>query len=188
MLLFILCSLTGWLCPLPEPAPAVAPISAEVPTAEIEPASFSGIGNPFVGLTEKDDGYCGDDLSGSGWSGSLLWPLEGEVGDGRAFRVGHTAIDINGEVGQPVRAAAFGRVVYAGWSGAGFGNLVVLAHGGGWLTFYGHLSAVSVECGEFVAAGRVIGGVGRTGAATWVHLHFEVRRGRVAFDPMLWLR
>lgn len=192
IILYIIC---GWFgrCLLPQPPAPVAEVAA-APSAD-SPTSFSGIGNPFVGITDKDTGYCGDDLSGSGWSGSLLWPVEGAVNDGRGFRVGHTALDINGYTGQPVLAASAGRVVFYGWSSWGFGNLVVLSHGGGWMTFYAHLTSppevmeqrVGIGCGAEVMAGQLIGYVGQSGAATWPHLHFELRNGRTAYDPAVYL-
>jgi len=94
----------------------------------------------------------------------------------------HEGIDFAGDDGDPVRAAAPGRVVFAR-SYAGYGNLVVLDHDGDLRTAYGHMSAIAVARGDRVAGGQVIGRVGSTGHSTGPHLHFETRvRGRAA-DP-----
>jgi len=66
-------------------------------------------------------------------------------------------------------------VVFAGWSQYGFGYLIVLDHGNGWQSAYAHLSSVGVICGQSVAQGTVIGGLGTTGNSTGPHLHFELR-------------
>lgn len=202
MLLFVLCSLASWICPLPEAPAAITaePITAEnvQPEVGIAVESHPGIGSPFLATGPKDTGYCGDDFdytAGWGWSGSLLWPVAGgTLHEAETFRIGHTGADIDGSTGQAVQAAIGGRVVYAGWSSYGFGNLVILAHGGGWQTFYGHMSSpvetlakLGVICGAAVSRGQTIGYVGQSGAAQWPHVHFEVRNGATAYDPLPFL-
>lgn len=85
----------------------------------------------------------------------------------------HTGIDFGAECGAPVYAAASGNVVRAGWSG-GYGNQIVVEHGGSLATTYNHLSSIGVSSGS-VRRGEVIGQVGTTGLSTGCHLHFEVR-------------
>jgi murein DD-endopeptidase MepM/ murein hydrolase activator NlpD len=99
----------------------------------------------------------------------------------------HTGVDLSAALGQPIKAAAPGRVVSAGWRG-GYGYQVEVLHAGGLRTRYSHLSALLVEPGAMVQAGSAVGLAGATGKATGVHLHFEVwRRGR-AKNPMGWFR
>ncbi|HNZ14172.1 MAG TPA: M23 family metallopeptidase, partial [Anaerolineaceae bacterium] len=74
-----------------------------------------------------------------------------------------------------VRAADSGMVVYAGWIGGGYGNMVMVDHGNGYQTLYAHLSYVNVGCGQPVYQGNLLGGAGSTGNSTGPHLHFEVR-------------
>lgn len=108
--------------------------------------------------------------------GRFIWPLRGAITSNYGPRWGemHTGIDIDGTTGQPVRAADGGTVVSAGWDG-GYGYAVLIRHGGGLYTLYGHLSRIAVRSGEGVAQGEVIGYVGSTGRSTGSHLHFEVR-------------
>ncbi len=87
-----------------------------------------------------------------------------------------------------MHAAESGVVVYAGDGLRGFGNAVVLDHGGGATTLYGHLREIHVRSGGVVATGTAIGTVGRTGNATTSHLHFEVRLEGRAVDPMNFLQ
>lgn len=95
----------------------------------------------------------------------------------------HAGIDFAAPAGTPVRAAAAGRVVYAGWRDGGFGYHVAIAHGGGVRTTYSHLESVSVAVGQSVGAGAVVGAAGTTGESTGPHLHFEVRVRGAAVDP-----
>ncbi len=94
----------------------------------------------------------------------------------------HTGLDIAAPMGTAVHASGDGVVVRAGTAG-GYGNMVVIDHGGGVETRYAHLSEMAVQVGDRVAAGAVVGGVGSTGRSTGPHLHFEVRRDGSAVDP-----
>lgn len=94
----------------------------------------------------------------------------------------HAGVDIPARAGAAVRAVRAGRVVYAGWAG-GYGNLVVIDHGAGLRSRYGHLERVLVAAGDPVGTGERIGEVGSTGRSTGPHLHYEVRMGGVAVDP-----
>jgi murein DD-endopeptidase MepM/ murein hydrolase activator NlpD len=131
--------------------------------------------------------------SGSGSSGSvsssgLIWPVSGPVTSGFGMRWGrmHEGIDIAVPSGTPVGAAAAGTVIYAGWLG-GYGNLVVVDHGGGLSTAYGHNSSLAVSVGQQVGQGQVIAYSGSTGHSTGPHVHFEVRVNGTAVDPLGYL-
>lgn len=95
----------------------------------------------------------------------------------------HTGIDWAAPVGTPVIAAGGGQVVSAGYEGP-YGNRVLIDHGGGWHSLYAHLSRISVQEGACVATGAQIGAVGNTGLTTGPALHFEVRQGDSAVDPL----
>lgn len=119
---------------------------------------------------------------------AYLWPARGVVTSrfGARWRRHHTGVDIAAPRGTLIRAARDGRVVRAGWYG-GYGLLVVVDHGDGMETWYGHASAVLVRVGQPVELGQAIARVGCTGACTGPHVHFEVRvRGRPV-DPLRYL-
>lgn len=99
----------------------------------------------------------------------------------------HTGIDLRGDIGEPVRATATGRVTIAGREG-GYGNMVEINHGNGLATRYGHLSQIDVKIGQFVRIGEVIGKIGSTGRSTGPHLHYETRVNGEAVDPQKFLR
>jgi len=121
----------------------------------------------------------------------LAWPARGSLTSGFGLRRHplfgiarmHQGVDIAAPWGTPVWAAAAGTVVYAGWFG-GYGKLVVVDHGGGVATLYGHLSSIAVSPGDRVAAGDVLGRVGSTGYSTGPHLHFEIRVDGRPVDPL----
>ena len=121
-------------------------------------------------------------------SSGLAWPVDGPITSPFGMRWGrlHAGIDIGVGFGTPIRAAAGGTVIHAGWLG-GYGNLVVLDHGGGLSTAYGHQQAIYVTVGEAVGQGEVVGEVGSTGNSTGPHLHFEVRIAGNPVDPLGYL-
>ncbi len=98
----------------------------------------------------------------------------------------HEGIDIGVGYGTPIHAAASGTVITAGWEG-GYGNLIVIDHGGGLATAYGHQSSFAVGYGQHVDQGQTIGYVGCTGHCFGPHLHFEVRVNGAAVDPLGYL-
>jgi murein DD-endopeptidase MepM/ murein hydrolase activator NlpD len=118
----------------------------------------------------------------------FIWPVSGPVTSSFGWRWGrmHEGIDIAAPSGTPIASAAGGTVIYAGWLG-GYGNLVVIDHGGGVSTAYAHQSSIAVGSGQSVAQGQVIGYVGSTGHSTGPHLHFEVRVNGQAVDPLGYL-
>lgn len=117
----------------------------------------------------------------------LRWPLEGQVVARFGARDGaaHDGIDLTGTSGTPVKAAAAGRVIFAGRQGS-YGNLVIVRHEGGLLTVYAHLSVTLVRRGQSVALGDAVGRLGGTATAP-VPLHFEVREGVAARNPLKFL-
>ena len=127
---------------------------------------------------------------GSRLSGKrFLIPLRGTISSRFGMRNGrmHEGIDILAPEGTVVRAAGYGVVLYAGDGMSGYGNAIVLDHGEGITTLYGHLSAFHVRSGDPVAAGGVVGTVGDTGNATTPHLHFEIRLEGAGVDPEKYL-
>ena len=126
--------------------------------------------------------------SGGVSSRGFIWPVSGAVTSGFGWRWGrmHEGIDIAAPSGTPIRAAASGTVIYSGWM-SGYGNLVVIDHGGGLATAYAHQSSISAGTGQHVVQGQTIGYVGCTGHCFGDHLHFEVRVNGSAVDPMGYL-
>lgn len=102
------------------------------------------------------------------------------------YRRLHAGMDFAGAYGSPIRAADAGTVIFAGWYG-GYGNAVIISHGKGLTTLYGHCSQLFVSEGQTVARGQQIAAVGSTGLSTGPHLHFEVRRDGTPTDPAAYL-
>jgi lipoprotein NlpD len=120
----------------------------------------------------------------------LRWPLaQGRISSAFGKRWGrqHEGIDLEAPSGTPVLAAREGRVLYAGDTVRGYGNMVVLQHADDLLTAYAHNSELLVRVGDRVKAGQPIARVGQSGRATAPHLHFEVRRGHVPVNPLRFL-
>jgi murein DD-endopeptidase MepM/ murein hydrolase activator NlpD len=122
------------------------------------------------------------------------WPVEGTVTSPYGYRIHpvygtrklHSGIDVGAPGGTPISTAADGTVIFVGSKG-GYGNTVIVDHGGGITTLYAHMSSFSTSDGASVARGDVIGGVGQTGTATGNHLHFEVRVDGATTDPIPYL-
>lgn len=114
-------------------------------------------------------------------SGRLLWPTAGIVTQYPVWY--HMAFDIANPSAPGVMAADNGIVVYIGFDRYGYGNHVIIDHGGGLSTLYGHLTAYYVNVGDRVSRGQVIGKMGSTGRSTGTHLHFETRINNVAVNP-----
>lgn len=128
--------------------------------------------------------------SGGGHKGAphFIWPVHGPITSPFGMRWGvlHPGIDIGVPIGTPVHASAAGTVVWCGWM-QGYGNFVVIDHGGGYATAYGHNSRIEVKCGEDVSQGQVIAYSGCTGFCTGPHVHFEVRVNGTPVDPLNYL-
>ncbi|HSO02378.1 MAG TPA: M23 family metallopeptidase, partial [Gaiellaceae bacterium] len=118
----------------------------------------------------------------------LIWPVNEPITSSFGWRWGrmHEGIDLAVPNGTPVVASAAGTVIVAGWMG-GYGNLVVVDHGGGISTAYGHNTSVTVGAGQQVMQGQLIAYSGNTGHSTGPHVHFEVRVNGGAVDPMGYL-
>lgn len=99
----------------------------------------------------------------------------------------HHGVDIDADVGNAIYAAQSGTVAAVGWSG-GYGNRIVINHGGGSTTLYGHLSAFAVHTGQSVSKGDIIGKAGNTGWSTGPHLHFELTIGGRKVNPLSYIR
>ena len=110
--------------------------------------------------------------------GSFVWPTGGGSVS-RGYGGGHFGLDIAADTGTVVRAAAGGKVLFAGWKSNGGGYQVWISHGSGLYTTYNHMSSVSVGTGQAVGRGQRVGGVGSTGNSTGPHLHFEVWKGQI---------
>lgn len=123
-------------------------------------------------------------VGGSG----VAWPTNGTVTSGFGARWGslHAGIDIANGMGTPIRAAKAGTVILAGWNG-GYGNCVVIDHGGGFSTLYAHQARLRVTEGQRVNQGDLIGDMGSTGNSTGSHVHFETRVNGSAQDPARYL-
>jgi murein DD-endopeptidase MepM/ murein hydrolase activator NlpD len=121
------------------------------------------------------------------FGGAFHWPVNGQViarfgsqGGGRV----NDGLNIAAVRGTTVSASAPGVVVYSGNEIGVFGGLVLIDHGGSWVTAYGHLDRLNVAKGERVAAGQVVGTVGETGYVNQPQLHFEIRKDRKPLDPL----
>lgn len=116
---------------------------------------------------------------------NLIKPVSGTISSRYGTRWGstHKGLDIAAPYGTAVKAAAAGTVTQAGWNSGGYGYLVVISHGNGVETYYGHCSSIDVKKGQQVSQGQVISRVGSTGNSTGNHLHFEIRVKGVAQNP-----
>lgn len=129
--------------------------------------------------------------------GEMMWPVPGKYSISSYFgnRVHpiskeytmHTGIDIESPRKTPFVAAQTGTVVFANWF-AGYGKAIIIDHGGGYTTLYGHLDVISVTVGQVVKKGEVIGQTGNTGYSTGPHLHFEVRMNGEYVDPLTYVK
>lgn len=118
---------------------------------------------------------------------SFIQPVSGIItsrfGASSNIRVSsHTGLDIATSTGTPVSAVASGTVTFSGWKGS-YGNMIVITHGNGVQTYYGHCSKLYASTGQTVSQGQVIAAVGTTGNSTGPHLHLEVRVNGVAYNP-----
>lgn len=122
---------------------------------------------------------------GSG-SGNLGWPARSRRVN-RGVVSGHIALDIDGDVGNPIFSADSGVVASAGW-GRGYGLHVIVNHGNGFQTLYAHMKTSYVKAGQSVDRGEALGEIGLTGWTTGAHVHFETRSGGRAINPWNYLR
>lgn len=148
--------------------------------ADPPPRPHAPAAQPKKELSRSEAG----DKPAAGAFARFAWPLEGEVV--RGFTDGRDAsgngLDLKAEPGASMRAGGDGRVEYAGTPANAYGPMVLVSHDGGYYTVYSRLGSISVKKGDKVTMGRVIGSAGSEG-----YVHFEVRAGRKAVDPLLYL-
>ena len=133
-------------------------------------------------------------MPSGGGNGSFAWPCSGTITSYYGWRVHpifgtrkyHSGMDIAVDYGTPIHAAANGVVVYSGWMG-GYGYAIMLDHGGGLVTIYGHNSSLAVGEGQRVSKGQVVAYAGSTGYSTGPHCHFEVRLHGEVTEPLNYL-
>ena len=164
------------------PAPAATPskvATASTPTTAVAPSS-----------SKQPQVYVPTTPPAKNRSAKFLWPVQGTVisgfgnlGKGRK----NDGINIKAPLGTAVKAADAGTVAYAGSELKGFGNLILIKHTDGWITAYAHNDKMFVMKGQKVARGEKISTVGSTGSVTAPQLHFEVRTGKKAVNPRLYL-
>jgi len=140
------------------------------PPAKAKPA-------PTQYLASKDQNL---NVSSLG-SARFAWPASG--GLTQYFSWYHPGIDIANLAGGAIHASDSGTVVHASWDGSGYGNMILIDHGNGYETRYGHLSAIYVSVGQKVGKGETLGKMGSTGRSTGTHLHFEIYKGGSRLNP-----
>jgi murein DD-endopeptidase MepM/ murein hydrolase activator NlpD len=147
-----------------------------------------------MNLIERNMKAYEDVLRERGYTPSI-WPVVGKLESGFGGRRNpfggssyefHSGQDIDAQTGDPVVAGASGTVTFTGWQN-GYGQLVVIDHGGGLTTRYGHLSHIDINQGETVQRGQFIGRVGSTGRSTGPHLHYEIRINDEPVNPLQYL-
>lgn len=177
-------------------ARAAAAAAAEAEAAAQQQASASSQADAGDAGTSDDSGSTEPDYSYQPVSGSgaFIWPVNGVITSPYGYRthpifgttIYHSGIDIGVDYGTPVHAADSGVVVEAGWI-SGYGYAVVIDHGNGLSTLYGHNESLNVSSGQSVSQGQVIAYAGSTGNSTGPHVHFEVRSNGDPVDPSAYL-
>lgn len=138
-----------------------------------------------ISAGEFGSGACRDNFGGGPvGDGEYAWPVKNREVRGEGYWSGHMGVDLAVEVGEWVRAADDGVVVFSGWSNLGYGYLVMLDHGYGDFSLFSGLQKALAVCGQGVAEGEVIAEGGITGHPAGALLHFEVRRGAEFLDPL----
>jgi murein DD-endopeptidase MepM/ murein hydrolase activator NlpD len=124
-------------------------------------------------------------------SSKFSWPVRGKILSNYGAKnkgLFNDGINIGAAAGTSVLAAENGVVAYAGNEVKGMGNLVIIQHSDGWMTVYAHMDSISLRRGARVNVGQKIGTVGKTGKVDKPQLHFEVRRGTKAYNPIQYLK
>lgn len=179
--------LKGDIPPEPEPEVQPAPKRLTPPVIKAEPEPVQTpkpkpkeAPKPAVKQPPKPKAKATPVPQLTGWQ----WPVSGPVLEAYSDKTRFSrSLQLGGQVGTPVKAAASGRVVYAGDGLVGFGNLVIISHEGKLLSAYGHNQSLSVKVGDVVTAGQVIAKMGSTGTDR-VKLHFEIRKQGKPINPV----
>lgn len=164
----------------------ILPDGAVPPPVAPTPTPTSRVGRQYANVPGADvSNIPPPNASGTGGSG-LLWPaISHRINQYFTWR--HTGVDIDGDTGNPTYASAAGRIVAAGW-GSGYGLRIIIDHGNGMQTLYGHSSKLYVKVGDYVNKGQTIAAIGCTGRCTGSHIHFEVRIGGRFQNPLSYTR
>jgi len=136
------------------------------------------------GSQANNFGQCPGGYTGAVGNGTFVWPTDNHTVSGYTYSAVHRGVDVRAGTGAPIYAVDGGVVVYAGWNDYGYGNLVVIDHGNGWQSVYGHLGQWNVTCGQSVFQGNLIGLAGNTGRSSGAHLHFELRYNGAYVNPL----
>jgi murein DD-endopeptidase MepM/ murein hydrolase activator NlpD len=146
-----------------------------------------------LGVTRENPAYarvlgpgaCDAVSGGAVGYGAFIWPSNKHYLSGFDYspNANHWGIDIAGNDGEGVYATDAGVIVYAGWNNYGYGNMILIDHGGGFQSLYAHLSGLNVGCGQSVGQGDVIGAIGSTGRSSGSHLHFEIMTSSFKINP-----
>ena len=146
-----------------------------------------------LGVTRENPAYarvlgpgaCDPISGGAVGFGTFVWPANDHYLSGFDYSpaANHWGIDLAGNEGEGVYATDAGVVVYAGWNNYGYGNMILVDHGGGFQSLYAHLSGLNVGCGQSVGQGDVIGAIGNTGNSSGSHLHFEIMTSSFKLNP-----
>jgi len=146
-----------------------------------------------LGVTRENPAYarvlgpgaCDAISGGAVGYGAFIWPSNKHYLSGFDYapNANHWGIDLAGNEGEGVYATDAGVVVYAGWNNYGYGNMILVDHGGGFQSLYAHLSGLNVGCGQSVGQGDVIGAIGSTGRSSGSHLHFEIMTSSYKANP-----
>ena len=146
-----------------------------------------------LGVTRENPAYarvlgpgaCDPISGGAVGFGTFVWPSNTHYLSGFDYTpaANHWGLDLAGNEGEGVYATDAGVVVYAGWNNYGYGNMILVDHGGGFQSLYAHLSGVNVGCGQSVGQGDVIGAIGNTGNSSGSHLHFEIMTSSFKLNP-----
>ncbi len=146
-----------------------------VPGGAIRPAPAPG-GGQFIAQIQ----------AGVRGSSNFIWPTSGSITQYPAWY--HMALDVANSSSPPILAADTGTVIYAGCITYGYGCHIIIDHGNGYQTLYGHMSSYSPDAGAVVSQGQQIGVMGSTGRSTGTHLHFEIRSGGTLLNPLNFLK
>lgn len=185
--------------PAAEPAPAATPARSEPQAQSSIPAEPEPVAKPLAAVERPAQAEAGAEKTPEREVAAVIpraplregpafaWPLRGRILTSFGPQPGgqhNDGINIAARQGDPVRAAEAGVVAYAGNELKGFGNLLLIRHADGWMTAYAHNDRLLVGRGDKVRRGQVIARVGRSGSVSSPQLHFEIRHGTQAIDPL----